>query len=1779
LTEAERKRNSRARQSAAAAELSRRQDAEYRSQRRETQLPDVAAQISQQNTTQRRTQRSQLTPDQIAPISQQNAANMRLQRSQLTPDQATQIRQQDATQQRQARSQRNREEANRRRELHAAYQRNLRQQAAIRQAEEAHRRHERCILPNVNRGPNPEDQPLFDEDSVPEHSVGPFTFVCKFCEAVHFEGERTRSGNYTSCCRKGKLQLPDPPRPFPTWMREALTRPTNIFHNILRPLSRQLNAAVSFVSLGANRVEPPGNGPYCYQINGTVHHTMRTLDVPGTDKTYAQLYFMDNEAEANDIRMNHPANSKLNRNLLELVVDEIVNYNHYAVLFKMMREKIREAEEAGKNTRDCHLEFNEEFNRATLPDVHPGRLNSNVAPNQVAAVFVLENDGVPNFHRNFAVYARENAAADAADPNRERRDAVLYHTSPHCDPMTYPLMFPYGDPGWNTQWRSDPYPGAGAPNTRRFTLLQFKAAMIQVRHKVKGWRPIVDYGPLFQQFLVDSNLQVESNDLDWVRLNQVTLWANRYFAMNRAVERRALQMGVQAVPSIILPSSFTGSNRAMRQNCNDAMAIFGNFGSPDLFITMTCNPMWKEIQDNLQPGQKAHDRPDLVCRVFKLKLYELLAELKAGLFGPVVAYVYTIEFQKRGLPHAHILATLQNGYKPVDKESIDRIVTADWPDAKENPRLYAIVAKMMIHKCSKERCLDGNNRCSKGFPKKTAFETKLVPNNYPNYRRLPGCSMVVCYNAYLLLKYNCHINVEIITGLKGAIKYIYKYVFKGFDVAALKFNKDGCLIRDEVKNYISCRYLSAPEAVWRLLEFPMHGRSHAVTRLAIHLENPTEIEFDDTNFEDDAGEQLDVPEEANIADTMLLAFFKLCQTDVAAQQLIYPQVPTHYTWNSQARQWRPRLQRGDRMVARIYAVSIVSREKFALRMLLLHVRGPQGYAQLRNVNGVQYDTFHEAAMAMGLVRNDDIFHATFMDLAKFNLPPQFRQIFGTMLINFVIADALEFWMAYRDEMTADFLRFPEYQNASQDTLRNLALFALNERFKLTGRTNRTFGLPMPIGDAPDFGDDSQDLPPPANLTLNPEQQFGFNCIMAAVRAPKNADVQRTFVLIGPGGSGKTTLYCQLIDACKQENFVARVFATTGIASTLMPGGLTCHRGFGLPLNMHSQSTSYFETRPNAMQYLQLRKTDLILIDEITMMSKHGVNIIDKLLKTIMANDMPFGGKVVVFGGDTRQLLPVVPGGSRAEIIAECVINSAQWRACQVITLTTNMRARDPVYSKWLLNVGTGSLPAVINNDPNMVEIPQEMLLKVPPQPVVARALFDPFAMPIELQAMIDEIFGTDINILQPEQLTKRAILVTNLKEVVKVNNFIIDALSGQPTQYLSINTVISDNPDDILNFPAEYLNRLQPSGMPPHDLTLKVNAVVMLLRNLEPEKGLSNGTRLIIERLLPNAIVARIISESHRGDQVFITRMELECEDSSQIVKFRRFQYPLLAAYAMTINKSQGQTIEKCGLYLNDCLFSPGQLYVALSRSRERKNITVFVKDQGTRQGHLMRHIPGQEHRVFVKNIVYREVFIHGELQANVPNLEALDPELAQLLRNEIAEEEDDEIMRNMDYDENMEVPDEVPHTAAVPDFLPLSELPELFGDERIRDQRDYFEHHRAESDDESQHSYDTDYTNNSAMTGIDDESDDNMSDYEDNRVMSEIEDLPVDEYVADDNGNIDDEEEWHDEEEWRKHYPEPKDFVPPHRFTYDESSDDEEEHSAALLPGRYYSNINDEYE
>ncbi|GBN32331.1 hypothetical protein AVEN_206086-1 [Araneus ventricosus] len=380
--------------------------------------------------------------------------------------------------------------------------------------------------------------------------------------------------------------------------------------------------------------------------------------------------------------------------------------------------------------------------------------------------------------------------------------------------MTYPLLFPRGECSWNTG--TEHVKERRTAKRTRVTQLQYYAYKLSQRN---GFSILHSSGKLFQQYIVDAYVKTEGSRLHFLRQNQNDLRIELYRGLLDALERRAHNENIRTGKFIILSSSFQGSPRHMQQNYQDAMAMVRKFGKPDIFLTFTCNPSWSEILNSMEGVQRPEDRPDIIVRVFNMKLKELLEDIcKHGIFGTVLADIYVIEFQKRGLPHAHILLTLDSESKIRTKDDIDKFVSAELPYPCIDLRLFKIVTKCMVHgPCGtiniNSPCMrDG--QCCKSFPKQFKDDTDENVNGYPIYRRTATEPVqvgkysidnrwIVPYNPWLLKKFNAHINVEICASVKSVkYLYIYIYVYKGHDAASVKIQKEGALDHDEILSFI-----------------------------------------------------------------------------------------------------------------------------------------------------------------------------------------------------------------------------------------------------------------------------------------------------------------------------------------------------------------------------------------------------------------------------------------------------------------------------------------------------------------------------------------------------------------------------------------------------------------------------------------------------------------------------------------------------------------------------------------------------------------------------------------------------------------------------------------------------------------------------------------------------------------------------------------------------------------------------------------------------------------
>ncbi|XP_076933391.1 uncharacterized protein LOC143599263 [Bidens hawaiensis] len=293
----------------------------------------------------------------------------------------------------------------------------------------------------------------------------------------------------------------------------------------------------------------------------------------------------------------------------------------------------------------------------------------------------------------------------------------------------------------------------------------------------------------------------------------------------------------------VLPSSFVGGPRYMYKHYQDALANCRVHGKPQYFITFTCNVKWPEITrySSRFPSLKSSDRPDIIARVFQIKLRLFLKFIKANkIFGEIVADLYTVEFQKRGLPHCHILLWVSPSCRIKDACEIDNFISAEIPDPSAEPHLYKIVTELMIHgPCGllnpNSPCMDSGS-CSN--PKHFEPETSFDDNGHVHYQRRPDRFSVVkgsvkIDNRYVV-PYNC----------TDRIRYSISKAPTDTD----RSHRPQPTEVNEIQNFVDGMFICPHEAAWRIFNFDIHVRNPAVQVLAVHLENMQNITFRETDL-------------------------------------------------------------------------------------------------------------------------------------------------------------------------------------------------------------------------------------------------------------------------------------------------------------------------------------------------------------------------------------------------------------------------------------------------------------------------------------------------------------------------------------------------------------------------------------------------------------------------------------------------------------------------------------------------------------------------------------------------------------------------------------------------------------------------------------------------------------------------------------------------------------------------------------------------------------------
>ncbi|XP_061380705.1 uncharacterized protein LOC133319582 [Danaus plexippus] len=690
-----------------------------------------------------------------------------------------------------------------------------------------------------------------------------------------------------------------------------------------------------------------------FTIQGQIYHTIGSLlPAANTQPKFLQVYFMGDEEAQVDRRSEYVPG--VERNTVQKIQKVLHDHNVLVHEFKMAKDRVT----------------SDNYKVVIHPDrvprgEHERRFNAPTT-NEIAAVVVSTEQTAS---RDIVIQAHDGRLTRVPDTHR------------FYDALEYPIIFWKGQEGYSFDIpQTNPVTKQPIPN-KKVSCKDFYAYHMMVRRN--NFNLLLRCRLLLLQFLVDMYVKVESERLRFIALNQTKLRAENYIHLQDAVRNDADLDPNNLGQLVILPSSFVNSPRYLHEYTQDAFTYVRNYGRPDLFITMTCNPAWPEITKELIPGQNATDRHDLTARLFKIKVQKLVALLTKGkIFGDMKCFMYSIEWQKRVLPHVHLLLWLTEKLRP---NQIDEVISAEIPNPESHRKLYDTVTKNMIHgpcgalnpssPCMKE------GKCTKKYPRALLKDTQTNDKGYPLYRRRTPGDGGRSDQAIFNIRQQGNVNID---------------------------------PRDEVQTYRAGRYVSSNEAAWRILGLPLHERHPTVTHLAVHLPNGQRIYFTENNFR----ERMAAPPK-----TTLTAFFLLCQNDAFAKTLLYVDVPRYYTWNVSSKEWKRRLQgtpvdgwpgvkAGDAL-GRIYTVHVSNFECYCLRMLLNVVQDPTSFLDLKTVDGQELETFRQACEKLGLLEDDNHWDATIEEAVLCRSPSQIRELFAILICTCGLSNPLQLWDKYK----------------------------------------------------------------------------------------------------------------------------------------------------------------------------------------------------------------------------------------------------------------------------------------------------------------------------------------------------------------------------------------------------------------------------------------------------------------------------------------------------------------------------------------------------------------------------------------------------------------------------------------------------------------------------------------------------------------------------------------------------------------------------------------------
>ncbi|XP_027102557.1 uncharacterized protein [Coffea arabica] len=372
---------------------------------------------------------------------------------------------------------------------------------------------------------------------------------------------------------------------------------------------------------------------------------------------------------------------------------------------------------------------------------------------------------------------------------------------------------------------------------------------------------------------------------------------------------------------------------------------------------------------------------------------------------------------------------------------------------------------------------------------------------------------------------------------------------------------------------------------------------------------------------------------------------------------------------------------------------------------------------------------------MGLLQSDTHLEDTLNEAAAFQMFSSLRTLFAILLAYCSPSNPRVIWEKYEAKMSRDFERVPDGFILSHDERLTREIWS-ELRIQFT----------------------EQDLLLPSKLNIG--QRYAYDVILQEVFSSGNS----SFFVDGPGGTSKTFLYRSILATLRSQGFITIVVASSGVAASIIPGEMTAHSRFKISLDIFASKVCHISKQSSVAKLIIMAK--LILWDEVSMAKRDTIEVFDRLLRDVMDSNLPFGGKVVVFGGDFHQTLPVIQNATKDQQIEASSVNSPLWSTLRKLILTENMRdISDSHCSDFLLRIGEGCKQ---KDEDGKITLSKDISI--------------PFDNKVDSLNRLMDFGFLDLSVYSsdPYQITNRCILTSKNTCVDDINEMIIDRFPGQP---------------------------------------------------------------------------------------------------------------------------------------------------------------------------------------------------------------------------------------------------------------------------------------------------------------------------------------------------------------------------------------------------------------